>query len=44
MNFSLMMRGTKDGMTPDDFHAKCDGKGENVVIVQSSDTNEVFGG
>lgn len=44
MSFSLILRGSEHGMTAENFHDRCDGKGENVVVVKSSDTDQVFGG
>eukprot|EP01084_Bolivina_argentea_P221947 375782_1 len=41
--FELLFRGTRDGFSLSAFHEKCDGKGPNVVIIQSNH-NHVFGG
>ncbi len=41
--WKLLYRGTRDGFTAVQFHARCDGKGETLSVVQSS-TGNVFGG
>lgn len=40
---TLVYRGTRDGFTPDAFHAKCDGKGATVTLIQTAD-GAIFGG
>ena len=39
----LLYRGTRDGMTCEDFHNKCDSKGETISIIKS-DKGYIFGG
>ncbi|EGG19808.1 hypothetical protein DFA_06910 [Cavenderia fasciculata] len=41
--FELIHRGTRDGFSSRAFHDACNGKGETVTLVKSSDGN-VFGG
>lgn len=41
--FRLLYRGSRDRMTPDAFHAKCDGKGPTLTLIRS-DNKCVFGG
>jgi hypothetical protein len=40
--FSLLYRGSRDGMTPNDFHRLCDDKGKTLVLVRVGSC--VFGG
>ncbi len=42
MKMQLIYRGSKDGFKVDNFHNKCDGQGQTVVIVNSK--GNVFGG
>ena len=39
----LLYRGTRDGMTNNDFHNKCDNKGPRITLIQNEKGN-VFGG
>ena len=39
----LIYRGSRDGMTGDDFHKKCDNKGETITIIKNEKGN-IFGG
>ena len=39
----LLYRGTRDGMTSNDFHNKCDNKGPTITLIQNEKGN-VFGG
>ncbi|MDR3738070.1 MAG: TLD domain-containing protein [Terracidiphilus sp.] len=41
--YTLLYRGSRDGMTAAAFHRLCDGKGPTLVLVRS-DTGCVFGG
>src|SRR5690606_19285236 len=41
--WELLYRGTRDGFSDQDFHAKCDGKKETLIIVKSTNGN-IFGG
>ena len=40
---SLLFRMSRDGITPSDFHSRCDGKRPTVVLIRS-DKGFVFGG
>ncbi|EGG20238.1 hypothetical protein DFA_07360 [Cavenderia fasciculata] len=40
---NLVYRGTRDGFQASKFHSLCDGKGETVTLIKSTDGN-VFGG
>ena len=42
-NLKLLFRGTKDGMTANDFHKKCDNKGPTVSLIKN-DKGHIFGG
>ncbi|MDR3738138.1 MAG: TLD domain-containing protein [Terracidiphilus sp.] len=41
--FTLLYRGSRDGMTPLAFHSLCDGKGPTLVLIRC-DKGFVFGG
>jgi hypothetical protein len=40
---TLLYRGSRDGISPQAFHSKCDGKANTVTIIKT-DKNYVFGG
>ena len=42
--YSLLYKGSEDGMNPESFHTKCDNKGPTVVFVKVKDSDEVIGG
>ena len=44
--FKLMLRGSRDGFTPEKFHKICDNKSHTVSIikVRYSNSNEILGG
>ena len=42
-NLELLFRGTKDGMTANDFHKKCDNQGPTVSLIKN-DKGDIFGG
>ena len=42
-NLELLFRGTKDGMTANDFHNKCDNQGPTVSLIKN-DKDHIFGG
>jgi hypothetical protein len=44
LKFTLLYRGTRDGMDAKSFHAKCDGKGATFTIIRAETTGNVFGG
>ena len=39
----LIYRGTRDGMTSNDFHDKCDNKGKTICLFLN-DKDNIFGG
>ena len=41
--FSLLYRGTRDGLTNDAFHSKCDNKGCTVTVIETT-CGKVIGG
>lgn len=43
LKFTLLYRGTRDGLDAKSFHAKCDGKGATFTIVRAH-TGNIFGG
>ena len=42
-SLELIYRGTRDGMTSNDFHKKCDNKGKTICLFLN-DKNSIFGG
>ena len=42
-SMELIYRGTRDGMTPNDFHNKCDNKGKTICLFLN-DKDNIFGG
>ena len=41
---TLIYKMSRDGNTPAAFHSRCDNQGPTLVIIKSSNTNQVFGG
>jgi hypothetical protein len=41
--FALLWRGSPDGFSPKDFHARCDGHGNTLTVILDTDGN-IFGG
>ena len=39
----LIYRGTRDGSSSNDFHNKCDNKGESIILIKN-DKDNIFGG
>ena len=39
----LIYRGTRDGSSSNDFHNKCDNKGESIILIKNNKDN-IFGG
>jgi len=39
----LIYRGTRDGTSNNDFHNKCDNKGESIILIKN-DKDNIFGG
>jgi hypothetical protein len=42
--FKLLLRGTRDGFTPEKFHEICDDQSHTVTIIKVKDSNEILGG
>ncbi|KAG9284000.1 hypothetical protein G9A89_005329 [Geosiphon pyriformis] len=43
-NFKLLLRGSRDGYTPADFHRLCDEKGATVSVIKVKGTGQIIGG
>ncbi|KAG9298446.1 hypothetical protein G9A89_008710 [Geosiphon pyriformis] len=43
-NFKLLLRGSRDGFTPADFHRLCDDKGATVSVIKVKGTGQLIGG
>ena len=41
--FELLFRGTRDGMTANAFHNKCDNQGPTIILIKN-DKDHIFGG
>ncbi|KAL3780352.1 hypothetical protein HJC23_008124 [Cyclotella cryptica] len=42
-DFNLIYRGSSDGMTPQEFHAKCNDKGPTITIIETTEGHVVGG-
>ncbi|KAG9299151.1 hypothetical protein G9A89_002522 [Geosiphon pyriformis] len=42
-NFKLLLRGSRDGFTPADFHRLCDDKGATVSVIKVKGTGQIIG-
>ncbi|PKY35897.1 hypothetical protein RhiirB3_533357 [Rhizophagus irregularis] len=42
--FKLLLRGSRDGFTPDRFHSLCDNKPKTVTFIKVKGTDEILGG
>jgi hypothetical protein len=42
--FKLILRGSRDGFTPEKFHEICDNQSDTVTIIKVKDSNEILGG
>ncbi|GBC38719.2 hypothetical protein GLOIN_2v1473716 [Rhizophagus irregularis DAOM 181602=DAOM 197198] len=42
--FKLLLRGSRDGFSPDSFHRLCDNKPKTISIVKVKETEEILGG
>src|SRR5438309_5894336 len=42
--YKLLLRGSRDGFTPSDFHRLCDNKGPTVTIIKVKNTGQLIGG
>ncbi|KAG9294318.1 hypothetical protein G9A89_001823 [Geosiphon pyriformis] len=43
-DFKLLLRGSRDGFTPADFHRLCDNKGSTVSVIKVKGTGQLIGG
>ncbi|KAG9297044.1 hypothetical protein G9A89_015208, partial [Geosiphon pyriformis] len=43
-DFKLILRGSRDGFTPADFHRLCDDKGATVSVIKVKGTGQTIGG
>ncbi|KAG9301909.1 hypothetical protein G9A89_004589 [Geosiphon pyriformis] len=43
-DFQLLLRGSRDGFTPADFHRLCDDKGATVTVIKVKGTGQLIGG
>ncbi|CAG8707997.1 24862_t:CDS:2, partial [Gigaspora rosea] len=43
-DFKLLLRGSRDGFKPSEFHKKCDKKGPSVVVLKIKGTDQIIGG
>ena len=41
-SMELLYRGTRDGMTPNDFHNKCDNKGKTICLFLNDKNNILY--
>ena len=44
VSFTLLYRGSRDGMNALNFHSKVDNKGPTLVVLRANETGAVFGG
>uniref|UniRef100_U9SY21 Kelch-like protein 17 n=1 Tax=Rhizophagus irregularis (strain DAOM 181602 / DAOM 197198 / MUCL 43194) TaxID=747089 RepID=U9SY21_RHIID len=42
--FKLLLRGSRDGFTPEKFHEICDNQSHTITIIKVKDSNEILGG
>ncbi|CAG8603875.1 998_t:CDS:2, partial [Cetraspora pellucida] len=42
--FKLLLRGSRNGFTPQEFHDLCDEKGPTLVVAKIKNSNEIVGG
>ncbi|RIA96973.1 hypothetical protein C1645_871661 [Glomus cerebriforme] len=43
-SFKLLHRGRDDGLSVEEFHQNCDGKGPTLVIIKIKNSNDIIGG
>ncbi|KAG9292154.1 hypothetical protein G9A89_005298 [Geosiphon pyriformis] len=43
-DFKLLLRGSRDGFSPNDFHRLCDKKGATVTLIKVKGTGQLIGG
>jgi len=41
---TLLYRGTRDGFSASNFHARCDGKGNTLTVIKAQGAPNIFGG
>ncbi|KAG9296749.1 hypothetical protein G9A89_001381 [Geosiphon pyriformis] len=44
LEFKLLLRGSRDGFTPKEFHRLCDSKGATLTVIKVRGTGEILGG
>lgn len=44
VNFKLLYRGSRDGISPQTFHQKCDNQGATLTVLRSGEKGTIFGG
>ncbi|RGB29932.1 TLD-domain-containing protein [Rhizophagus diaphanus] len=42
--FNLILRGSRDGFTSENFHEICDNKFRTITVIKVKDSNEILGG
>ncbi|CAB4403727.1 unnamed protein product [Rhizophagus irregularis] len=42
--FNLILRGSRDGFSPNKFHEICDNQSHTITIIKVKDSNEILGG
>jgi hypothetical protein len=42
--WTLLYRGTRDGFGSSDFHSKCDGHSNTLIVLQAQNSSYIFGG
>src|SRR6185369_5077513 len=42
--FNLLLRGSRDGFTPGDFHRLCDNQGPTVTVIKVKGNGKLIGG
>ncbi|KAG9292510.1 hypothetical protein G9A89_001583 [Geosiphon pyriformis] len=43
-DFKLLLRGSRDGFTPADFHRLCDNKGATISVIKVKGSGQIIGG
>ena len=44
VKFKLLYRGSRDGISPQTFHQKCDNQGATLTVLRSGEKGTIFGG
>ncbi|KAG9284966.1 hypothetical protein G9A89_009776 [Geosiphon pyriformis] len=42
--FQLLLRGSRDGFTPEEFHRLCDKQGATITVIKTKETGQIIGG